>query len=165
MFNQLLLIASWNQFTGHNLYQWTRSFLFLDCHRLITEGLSAYMTGTPSTLSSLTLTTSYPPVSIEDGRPCSIKWYGSTKPTVSLTLHNVLYILDFLVNLLSIRTIVYTIIYVAILYPFHCVFQDLRTSQRIGLASENCENYDVCQEGFRRQRERLKIGRKNTVDR
>ena len=98
---------------------------------------SAHMTGTPSTLSSLTRTTAYPHVSIADGRSCSVKGYGSTKPTLSFTLHNVLYVPSFPTNLLSISTITHTLNCVAIFYPFHCVFQDLCTSQRISLGREN----------------------------
>ena len=95
---------------------------------VIDLGALAHMTGTPSTLSSLTPTTAYPPVSIADGRSCSVKGYGSTKPTPSLILHNVLDVLGFPVNLLSISTITRTLNCVAIFYPFHCVFEDLCTS-------------------------------------
>ena len=95
------------------------------------------MTRTLSTLSSLTPTTAYPPVSIADGHSCFVKGYGSTKPTPSLTLHNVLYVPGFPTNLLSISTITGTLNCVAIFYPFYCVFKDLRTGQRIGLGCEN----------------------------
>ena len=95
------------------------------------------MIGTPSTLSSLTPTTTYPALSIADGRSCSVKGYGSTKPTPSLTLHSVLYVLGFPTNLLSISTITRTLNCVAIFYPLHWVFQDLRTGKRIGLGCEN----------------------------
>ena len=43
---------------------------------VIDSGASAHMTGTPSTLSSLTPTTVYPPVSIADGCSCSVEGYG-----------------------------------------------------------------------------------------
>ena len=95
------------------------------------------MTGTPSTLSSLTPTTTYSLVSIAIGCSCSTKAYESTKTTPSLTLHNVLYIPSFPNNLLSISTITHPLNCVVIFYPFHCVFQDLRTGQRIGLGREN----------------------------
>ena len=98
---------------------------------------SAHMTRTPSTLSSLTLTTVYPPISIADGCSCSVKGYRSTKPTPSLTLHNILYVPGFPTNLLSISTITHTLNCVAIFYPFYYVFQDLRTDQRIRLGHEN----------------------------
>ena len=115
----------------------THAFLASRSSWVIDSGASAHMTGTPSTLSPLTLTTAYPPVSIADGLSCSIKGYRSTKPTPSLTLHNVLYVLGFSTTLLSISTITRTLNCVAIFYPFHCVFQDLRTGQRIGLGREN----------------------------
>ena len=43
---------------------------------VIDSGASAHMTGTPSTLSSLTPTTAYPLVSIADGCSCSVEGYG-----------------------------------------------------------------------------------------
>ena len=103
----------------------THAFLAFRSSWFIDSGASAHMTGTPSTLSSLTPITAYPPVSIVNGRSCSVKGYGSTKPTPSLTLHNVLYVSGFPTNLLSISTITHTLNCVAILYPFHCVFQDV----------------------------------------
>ena len=51
----------------------------------------------------------YPLVSIANGHSCSVKGYGSTKPTPSLTLHNVLYVPRFPTNLLSISTITRTL--------------------------------------------------------
>ena len=89
---------------------------------VIDSGASAHMIGTPSTLSYLTPTTTYPPISIADGHSCFLSGYGSTKPTPSLTRHNVLYVPGFPSNLLSITTITRTLNYVAIFYPFHCVF-------------------------------------------
>ena len=115
----------------------THAFLASRLSWVIDSGASAHMIGTPSTFSSLTPTTAYPPISIADDRSCSVKGYGSTKPTPSLTLHNVLYVPGFPTNLLSISTIIRTLNCVVIVYPFHCVFQDLRISQRIGLGREN----------------------------
>ena len=111
----------------------THAFLASRLSWVIDSGASAHMTRTPSTLSSLTPTTAYQPISIADGRSCSVKGYGSTKPTPSLTLHNVLHVHGFPTNLLSISTITRTLNCVAIFYPFHCGFQDLCTSHRIGL--------------------------------
>ena len=102
------------------------------------------MTGTPSTLSSLTPTTTYPHVSIADGHSCFVKGYGLTKPTPSLTLHNVLYVPAFPTNLLSISTITRTLNCVAIFCPFYCIFQDLHIGMRIGLGRENgCGIYEL----------------------
>ena len=115
----------------------THAFLASRSSWVIDSEASAHTTGTPSTLSSLTPTITYPPVSILDGHSCSVKGYGSTKPTPSLTLYNVLYVPGFPTNLLSISTITTTLHCVAIFYPFRCVFHDLRTSQRIGLGREN----------------------------
>ena len=107
-----------------NLVSTSDTHAFLACRSswVIDSGASAHMTRIPSTLSSLTPTTTYPPLSITDGRSCSVKGYGSTKPTPSLTLHNVLYVAGFPTNLLSISTITGTLNCIAIFYPFHCVF-------------------------------------------
>ena len=59
----------------------TLAFLASRSSWVIDSGVSAHMIGIRSTLSSLTPTTAYPPVSIADGRSCSVKGYGSTKPT------------------------------------------------------------------------------------
>ena len=100
----------------------THAFLASRSSWVIDSGASAHMTGTSLTLSSLTPTTAYPPVSIADGRSCSVERYGSTKPTLSLTQHNILYVPGFPTNLLSISTITRTLNCVAIFYPFHYVF-------------------------------------------
>ena len=115
----------------------THAFLAFRSSWVIDSEDSAHMTRTPSTLSSLTPTTAYPPLSIADGCSCSVKGYALTKPTPSLTLHNILYVPGFPTNLLSLSTITRTLNCVAIFYPFHCVFQDLRIGQRIGLGHEN----------------------------
>ena len=100
----------------------THAFFACRLSWVIDSGASAHMTRTPSTLSSLTPTTAYPPVSLADCRSCSVKGYGSTKPTPSLTLHNILYVPGFPTNLLFISTITRTLNCVAIFYPFLCVF-------------------------------------------
>ena len=76
------------------------------------------MTGTPSTLSSLTLTTTYPLISIANGCSCSIKgvWIDQT---YSLSYYTwCLYFHRFLTNLLSISTITRVFNCVAIFYLF-----------------------------------------------
>ena len=60
-----------------------------------------------------------------------------TKPYSSLTLHNVLYILEFPINPLSIRTITHTLNCVTIFFLFHCILLDIHSAQRIGLGHEN----------------------------
>ena len=100
----------------------THAFLASRSSWVIDSRASAHMTGTPSTLSSLTPTTAYPPVSIAHGHSCYVKGYGLIKPTPSLILHNVLYVPGFPTNLLSISTITRTLNCVAIFYPCHCVF-------------------------------------------
>ena len=106
---------------SHQLPTW----LLLQVHVLLTSRSSwfidsrvlVHMTGTPSTLSFLTPITTYPPVSIEDGHSCSVKGYGWTKPAPSLTLHNILYVIGFPTNLLSISTITRTLNCVTIFHP------------------------------------------------
>ena len=100
----------------------THAFLASRSLWVIDSGASAHMNETPFILSSLTPTTTYPLLSIEDGRTCSVKGCGSTKPTPSLTLRNVLYVSSFPTNLLSISTITHTLNCVVIFYPFYCVF-------------------------------------------
>ena len=102
----------------------THAFLTSRSSWVIDSGASAHLIGTPSTLFSLTPTTASPPVSIADGHSCSVKGFRLTKPTLSLTLDNVIYVPSFPTNLLSISTITRTLNCVVIFYPFHCVFHD-----------------------------------------
>ena len=62
----------------------THAFLASRSLWVIDSRASTHMTGTPFIISSLTPTTTYPLVSIEDGFTCCIKGCGSTKPTPSL---------------------------------------------------------------------------------
>ena len=106
------------------------AFLAARSSWVIDSGASAHITGTPSTLSSLTPTTACPPVSIADSRSCYVKGYGSTKPTPSLTLHNFLYVPGFPTNLLSISTLPVHLI----VLPFSTLF--IPSSKTFVLARE-----------------------------
>ena len=104
---------------------------------IIDSRASAHMTGTPSILNSYHLDPSIPDVHIADGRPCPVKGSSITRATFTLQLHNVLYVIGFPINLLSISAITKALNCGVFFYPYHCLFQDLRTGQRIGLGHEN----------------------------
>ena len=95
------------------------------------------MTGTSSLFSSYHPTPSHLPVTIADGRPCPVQGRGTTRVTPSLSLHEILYVTGFPVNLLSISAITRALPCTVTFFPFHCIFQDLYTGQRIGLGCEN----------------------------
>lgn len=103
---------------------------------IIDSGASTHMTRTPTILSSYQLTLTYPLVTIVDGWTCLVKSHRTTSTSPSLSLNQVLYILDFSVNLLSISVIT-RVLYTIIFFPFHYIFQDLHTRWRIGLGCEN----------------------------
>ena len=67
----------------------THAFLASRSSWVIDSGASAHMTGTPSTLSSLTPTTTYPLVSIADGRSCSVK--GKDQPNLLFPLLHIMF--------------------------------------------------------------------------
>ena len=95
------------------------------------------MTGTSSLLSSYHPTPSHPPVTIANGRPCPVQGHGTTRITPSLSLHQILYVPGFPVNLLSISAITRALPCTVTFFPFHYILQDLYTGQRIGLGHEN----------------------------
>ena len=95
------------------------------------------MTGTSSLLSSYYSTPSHPPVTIADGQPCLVQGRGTTRVTPSLSLHQILYVPGFPVNLLSISAITRALPCSVTFFPFHCIFEDLYTGRRIGLGREN----------------------------
>ena len=98
---------------------------------------SSHMTRNSSLLSSYHPTPSHPPVTIVDGRLCPIQGRGTTRVTPSLSLHQILYVHGFPVNLLSISAITRALPCTVTLFPFHYIFQDLYIEQRIGLGREN----------------------------
>ena len=104
---------------------------------IIDSRASAHMTGTPSILNSYHPGPSIPDVHIADGCPSPVKRFGITRATSTLPLHNVLYVLGFPTNLLSISAITKALNCGVFFYPYHCIFQDLRTRHRIGLDREN----------------------------
>ena len=104
---------------------------------VIHSGASSHMTGFPSVLTSYRPKTSMPDVRIADGRSCPVLGSGESRATSSLPLHHVLYILGFPANLMSINAITKALHCGVFFFPHHCVFQDLDTGRRIGLAREN----------------------------
>ena len=98
---------------------------------------SSHMTGNSSLLSSYHPTPSHPPVTIADGRLCPVQGRGTTRVTPSLSLHQILYVHGFPINLLSISVITRALPCTVTLFPFHYIIQDLYIEQRIGLGREN----------------------------
>ena len=102
---------------------------------IIDSGSSSHMTRTSSLLSSYHSTPSHPPITFVDGRPCMVQGYGISRVTKSLSLHQLFYVPDFPVNLLSISVITCTFpCTVTFFLSFH--FPDLYTGLRIGLGHE-----------------------------
>ena len=89
---------------------------------IIDSGASSYMTGTSSLLLSYLPTPSHPPVTIADGRPCLVQGRGTTRVTPSLSLHQILYVPGFPINLLSISAITRALPCTVTFFPFHCIF-------------------------------------------
>ena len=104
---------------------------------IIDSGASSHMTETSSLLPSYHPNPSHPPVTIADGQPCLLQDSGTTRVTPSLSLHQILHVPGFLLNLLSISAITHALPYAATFFPFHCIFKDLYAKQRIGLGREN----------------------------
>ena len=75
-------------------------------------------------------------ISIADGHACPIVGHGEANPTSSLQLSQVLYVPNFLVNLLSISAITKALFCSISFFPYHHTFQDLWTGKRIGLGHE-----------------------------
>ena len=100
-------------------------------------GASSHMTETSSLLSSYHPTPSHPPVTIADGRSCLVQGRDTTRVTPSLSLHQILYVPGFPVNLFSISAITLALLCTVAFFPFHYIFQDLYTGRRIGLGREN----------------------------
>ena len=104
---------------------------------IIDSGASSHTTRTSSLLSAYHPTPSHSTVTIADGRPCLVQGRGSTHVTPSLSLHQILYVPRFPVNLLSISAITRALPCTVTFFPFHCIFQDLYTRRRIVLGREN----------------------------
>ena len=104
---------------------------------ILDSGVSSHMTGTSSLISSYHPTPSHSPVTIADGRPCPVQGRCTTRVTPSLSLHRILYVPGFPINLLSISAITRALPCTVTFFPFHCIFQDLYTGRRIGLGREN----------------------------
>ena len=103
---------------------------------IIDSGAFSHMTGTSSLLSSYHPTPSHPPITIADGI-CPVQGRGTTHVTPSLSLHQIIYVPGFPINLLSISAITCALPCTVTFFPFYCIFHDLYTGQRIGLGREN----------------------------
>ena len=77
-----------------------------------------------------------PEVSIADDRTCHVSGQCTICATSQLTLDKVLYVPEFLLNLLSISTITKQLLCYVTFFPFLCTFQDLQMEKRINLDRE-----------------------------
>ena len=98
-----------------------------DISWVIDSGALGHMTRIPSILTSYYPISSIPNVHIADGRPCLVRGSGISRATATLPLHNVLYVLGFSTNILSISAITKALNCGVFFYPYHCIFQDLST--------------------------------------
>ena len=115
-----------------------------DISWVIDSGALAHMTRTPSIFTSYHPDSSIPNVHSADGHPCLVHGSSTSRATTTLPLHNVLYVPGFPTNLLSISAITKALKYGVFFYPYHFIFQDLSTGQRIGLSCENrCSLYEL----------------------
>ena len=132
------LATSLASYTGENATT-TGMFTLSASHMtwVIDSRASAHMTGTSSIINPYHPNSSLLDVHIVDGHPYPVKGSGTTHATSTMHLHNVLYGLGFPTNLLSISAITKALNCDVFFYPYHCVFQDLCTGQRIGLGREN----------------------------
>ena len=103
---------------------------------IIDSGVFAHMSGTQSLLTRFSKLSRPCYISIADGHACPIVGHGEANPTSSLQLSQVLYVPNFLVNLLSISAITKALFCSISFFPYHHTFQDLWTGKRIGLGHE-----------------------------
>jgi len=96
-------------------------------------------------------------VTLPDGTSKPVKKIGQASLTPSLTLHNVLHILDFKFNLLSVSQIVtHNNIYV-IFFPDICVFQDLTTKRIVAVAPKQGGLYRLDPLAINRSKDTMSI--------
>ena len=105
-------------------------FTFRDSSWIIDSGASSHMTGSRDLYSRIS---QLPSVSIADGKTCRVSRQDTIRATSQLTLDKVLYVIEFLVNLLSISSITKQLNCYVTFFLFHCTFQDLQTGKRIDL--------------------------------
>ena len=99
---------------------------------IIDSGASNHMSGSDSLLSRISKLPKPENVFIVDGQSCSVTRKGSTSPT-QLPLQDVLYVLNFPFNLISISALTKALLCYVTFFPYHYIFQDLRTGVQIGL--------------------------------
>ena len=92
---------------------------------IIDSRVSSHIIKTESLILSYHLTPSHTPITIFNGQPCSIQGHDTTCVTLSLSLSQVICILGFPVNILSIRVITHALPYTVAYFLFHYTFQDL----------------------------------------
>ena len=99
---------------------------------VIDSSATDHMTGTSGLLSDLEHSSSLPNVTLADGLATIVSGLGTANLSPNLSLSSVLYIPNFLFNLLSISKLTKHLNCVAIFLSTHCIFQDLKTGKIIG---------------------------------
>ena len=100
---------------------------------IIDSGARNHMLGSDSLLSLFSKLPKPEYVFKANGRSSSVTGKGSTSPPPQLPLQDVLYVLNFLVNLISISALTEALLCSVTFFPYHCIFLDLRTGVQIGL--------------------------------
>ena len=81
-----------------------------------------HMSESDSLLSQVSKLPKPKSVFIADGRSCYVRRKGSASPTPQLPLQDVLYVLYFLVNLISISALTEALLCSMTFFPHHCIF-------------------------------------------
>ena len=99
---------------------------------VIDSSATDQMTSTSGLLSDLEHSSSLPNVTLADSSATIISSLGTVNLSPNLSLSSILYIPDFLFNLLSISKLTKHLNCAAIFLSTHCIFQDLKTGKIIG---------------------------------
>ncbi|XP_042946557.1 uncharacterized protein LOC122279793 isoform X1 [Carya illinoinensis] len=103
---------------------------------IIDSGANEHLTGLSSVLSKLNTVPSVKSVTLANGSLAKVTGIGSTKLTDSISLSSVLHAPSFPFSLLSISRITQSLQCSVTFYPSSCVFQDLKTGNKIGTGHE-----------------------------
>ena len=108
---------------------------------ILDSGASSHITGIKQNFDLLNLSDKFPFINIADGIWSPVLGNRVVQVTPSLTLTDVLYVLKFLVSLLSISQFTKQNNCRITFFPSHCIYQDLSTGRRIGSRYERWGMY------------------------
>lgn len=103
---------------------------------IIDSGAPHHMMGILSFFSTYKISSGRDKVRVVDRSYSSIAGHGDIPTTSSLLLPSALHVLNFTLNLLSIRQITKSLNCNVIFFPSHCVFQELEMKNIIGMGHE-----------------------------